>query len=109
MSNRRNPYTGRLPFERGPWERFFAWTPRLTGFDPRIGGGIVWLMWAWRREQTDGYGFPYQRYETKAGKRRVEAAEQEALAVFLNCARTEGDAVISRVVNWDGKDSGDLG
>jgi len=29
-------------------------------------------------------------------------------AVFFNCARSEGDAMISRIVTWNGKDSGDL-
>jgi hypothetical protein len=29
-------------------------------------------------------------------------------AVFLNSARAEGDLVISRIVSWDGNDSGDL-
>ena len=49
MSDRRNPHTGRTPFECGPWQRFFAWKLHLTGFDPRVGGGIVWLCRAWRR------------------------------------------------------------
>lgn len=67
MSDRVNPHTGRRPFERGPWHRFFAWMPRLTGFDPRVSGGVVWLHWAWRREQTDGNGHPYIRYEVDRG------------------------------------------
>ncbi len=71
---------------RNPSAAGDAWTRRAE-VKQRIGNCRRFLSWAWLALWTDSAMFA---------------------AVFLNCARDEGDLVISRIVMADGRDTGDL-